>query len=316
MITLPAEPRTSSPCQLDAAGPPTKSLAVPEVTPVRCPRNDYTMTWGYLQTRTERLLVVARDVTYQKVSLGVAGNSAMRKMIVLGILLGFSFLGVWIGLDTPDVVESLGNLAMRYVDVVKSKVADWEARKALPSGPESNTGVFMAPKNQVVREVAPEERLSLTDELTNLMQTLFPDGGDFPMRVWPDKGMGAVYVEGEKFSVHVALETNAHLQVEYFQSDGTVVHVLPNPKHNNFVEGGKTFVIGKVGGGYEFVVTPPFGEELLMVIASHEPLEADPERPVIEPAADYIERLLTGLRSQQDKGKVAVAHIIIWTKKL
>jgi hypothetical protein len=148
------------------------------------------------------------------------------------------------------------------------------------------------------------------------MQQLFPDGGDFPMRVWPDKGMGAVYVEGEQFSVHVAPAMTAYIQADYFQSDGTVVHVLPNPPHHNFVEGGNTFVIGQVGGGYEFVVTPPFGEELLMIIASQEPLEVDLERPFIEPAVEYLERLLTGLRRQQDKGKVAGAHVIMWTKPL
>jgi Domain of unknown function (DUF4384) len=270
-------------------------------------------------TGTERLLVVARGITYQKASLRVAENSAMGKMIVVGILLGFSFLGVWIVRETPDVVESLGNLAMRYVGVGKYEAADREVQKAPPFGLESNTAVFMALENQGGPTVAltppREERLSLIHELVNLIQQFFPDGGDFPMRVWPDKGMGAVYVEGEKLSVHVAPETNAHLQVDYFQSDGTVVHLLPNPAHNNFVEGGKTFVIGKVGGGYEFVVTPPFGVELLTVIASQEPLEADPERPIIEPAGDYIERFLTGLTSQQAKGKVAGAHVIIRTKK-
>jgi Domain of unknown function (DUF4384) len=243
----------------------------------------------------------------------------MGKMIVVGILLGFSFLGVWIGREMPDVVESLRNLAMRYVDVGKYQAADGEVQKAPPFGPEPNTAVFNAPEDQVGRAVVltppRQERLSLIHELVNLMQQFFPDGGDFPMRIWPDKGMGAVYVEGEKFSVHVAPETNAHLQVDYFQSDGTVVHLLPNPQHNNFVEGGKTIVLGNVGGGYEFVVTPPFGEELLTVIASQEPLEADPERPIIEPAADYMERFLTGLTSQQAKGKVAGAHVIIRTRK-
>jgi hypothetical protein len=255
-------------------------------------------------------VVVARTVRSSTGSPGVAENSAMRKMIVLGMLLGCSFLAGWIARDLPDMVQSLGHLARRSVDRGTSQAVDGKAQKAPPVGSEAKTAVFLALENQVARE----ERLRLIDELVNLMQQLFPDGGDFPMRVWPDKGMGAVYVEGEKFSVHVAPEMNAYIQADYFQSDGTVVHVLPNPPHHNFVEGGNTFVIGQVGGGYEFVVTPPFGEELLMIIASQEPLEVDLEKPFIEPAVEYLERLLTGLRSQQDKGKVAGAHVIMWTK--
>lgn len=259
-------------------------------------------------------MVVVQGVTDQTVTRGVVENSAMRKLIVLGILLGVSLLGIWVWRDMPDVVQPLSDLARRYVGVGTSEVTDGKAPRVPRPGPESDTAAFTTPENQVGQSGAGEDPLSLTHELVNLVQQLFPDGGDFPMRVWPDKGTGAVYLEGEKFAVHVAPGANAYLQVDYFQSDGTVVHLLPNPEHHNFVESGKTFVIGRVGGGYEFVVTAPFGEELLLVIASQEPLEPIPERPLVEPAAEYIERLLTGLRSQQDRGKVAGAHAIIWTK--
>lgn len=239
----------------------------------------------------------------------------MRKLIVLGILLGLSLLGVWVGRDILDVVQPLSDLARRSVGVRTSAEPDGQARKVPRSAAGSNTATFTTPENQVGHSGAGEEPLSLIAELVNLVQQFFPDGGDFPMRVWPDKGTGAVYVAGEKLAVHVAPGANAYLQVDYFQSDGTVVHVLPNPQHHNFVESGKTFVIGRVGGGYEFVVTAPFGEELLLVIASQEPLEAGAERPLVEPAAEYIERFLAGLKSQQDRGKVSGAHAIIWTKQ-
>lgn len=146
------------------------------------------------------------------------------------------------------------------------------------------------------------------------MQQFFPDGGDFQVGVWSDKGVEAVYIEGDKLVLRIQSEISAYLLVDYYQSDGNVVHLLPNSVDRNVVEAGKAFVIGKSPEGYQFVVTPPFGQELLTVIASPRPLEADIKRN-IEPASVYLARLTQSLRRLKTKGQVAGAHTIIVTRQ-
>jgi len=93
------------------------------------------------------LVVVARTVRSSTGSPGVAENSAMRKMIVLGMLLGCSFLAGWIARDPPDMVQSLGHLARRSVDRGTSQAVDGKAQKAPPGGSEAKTAVFLALEN-------------------------------------------------------------------------------------------------------------------------------------------------------------------------
>jgi hypothetical protein len=157
------------------------------------------------------------------------------------------------------------------------------------------------------------ESLDIVQRVVALMQQLFPRRGDFQLGVWPDKGVDAVYVEGETLMVYILPEKDVYLQVDYYQVDGKVVHLLPNPLESNFVEGGRPFIIGKSESGYEFIVEPPFGEELLMVVASREPLESE-ARSMVEPAKPYLHRLAGSLREQNTKGGMAGAHFIVLTR--
>jgi hypothetical protein len=242
----------------------------------------------------------------------------MGKIVVIGMLLGCFLLGIWIARQARDAAGPLITLALRYVDPRRYGATDAEMQKSLPFTPEPNAVASMMPADQDLRALmlspVAGERLNLIDELVALMHQFFPDGGDFQLYVRPDKGKDAVYVEGEKLAVHVSAETNAYLQVDYYQSDGKVVHLLPNPVDNNFVQGGKTLVLGNSQGGYQFIVSPPFGEELLTVIASQEPLQDEPKRPDSEHAAEYIEHLLNGLTAQKAKGQVAGAYVLILTR--
>lgn len=149
-----------------------------------------------------------------------------------------------------------------------------------------------------------------------LMKHFFPKGGDFEIKVQSDKGENAIYVEGEKLIVHISSARDAYLQVDYYQADGTVVHLLPNTREINFVEGGKTLSIGTSKNGFQFIFTPPFGRELLTVIATDNPLEGTQEKPILfESATAYIERLKKKLLTYQTQGKTAGAYLMLHTQK-
>ena len=89
-----------------------------------------------------------------------------------------------------------------------------------------------------------------------------------------------------------------HLQVDYFTSDGDVIHLLPNPLEiSGRVEPGAIRRLGERGAGGRFwSIGPPYGHELIVVIASPAPLFPSP-RPEAETAASYLPALKQALDS-------------------
>ena len=159
------------------------------------------------------------------------------------------------------------------------------------------------------------ENLNMIQRMVELMNQHFPHGGDFQLGVWPDKGLDAVYLEGESLMVYIRPEKDAYLHVDYYQIDGKVVHLLPSKQESNYIKGGNVYIIGDPkSGGYEFKVSEPLGEELLVVVASQNPLGAI-AHDLIEPAEPYITRLSDSLARQRKKTLMAGSHYIILTKK-
>jgi hypothetical protein len=103
--------------------------------------------------------------------------------------------------------------------------------------------------------------------------------------------------------------------VDYFQADGQVVHLLPHPLVSNRVQAGQTYILGKADTLFQFSISPPFGEEMLTVIASQEPLAMRTSAVHVELASLYIDRLANQLRTYQAQGKTAVATLRIRTQK-
>jgi type II secretory pathway predicted ATPase ExeA len=161
----------------------------------------------------------------------------------------------------------------------------------------------------------PEPHSELTQRVVELMRHHFPNGGAFPLRVWVNKGSQEVFTEGENLLVHVWSEQSAHLHMDYYQADGQVVHLLPHPLDPNRVEAGEIVSWGKPDNTFQFTVAPPFGVEMLTVVASRSPLDTRQGGPPVEPAAPYLERLGKRLEAYKAQGNAAIAHVRIRTQK-
>jgi len=91
----------------------------------------------------------------------------------------------------------------------------------------------------------------------------------------------------------------SYLTVDYFAADGMVVHLMaglgeagPRPP----------FEVVKVGDprdGRRLTIAPPFGDEVILAIASAEPLFAGP-RAMIEPAGSYLDDLEAALTAMPE----------------
>lgn len=101
---------------------------------------------------------------------------------------------------------------------------------------------------------------------------------------------GSSYLEGESVVIEaVAGAAAGYLYVDFLQNDGTVVHLLSGTR----VDPGDRLRLGE--GELHFTVSPPFGEEMLFVFQSAEPLFTT-NRPQGEEAATYLPALRGALQ--------------------
>ena len=107
-----------------------------------------------------------------------------------------------------------------------------------------------------------------------------------------------VYREGDSLivEVHAAPDRPAYVYLDYFDAAGNVVHLRPNPlaEETRLAAG----AVARHGvppeeerpGVRYYRVAPPFGSNLLLLLAADAPL-FDDQRPELEPAGDYLRAL-------------------------
>ncbi len=123
-----------------------------------------------------------------------------------------------------------------------------------------------------------------TDQLTN------------PLLVGPDAhAVNHSFVEGERMTFDLtAPDYDAYIHIDYFDADGTVIHLKPNEfAPTKLYEAKSTMTFGVLeedGSGIEIFIGPPFGQEIAVAFATSVPLH-DGDRPIREPAGPYLDWL-------------------------
>jgi serine/threonine protein kinase len=112
------------------------------------------------------------------------------------------------------------------------------------------------------------------------------------------------YTQGDYLVVSATVGSafDGYLYIDYLDSDGTVVHMLPSPKRlQNDVHAGQNVVIGAEGpdprGYYSYEIEPPYGPGLLVAITSRQALFDTSPRGHIETAYEYFPALRTALQT-------------------
>ena len=104
----------------------------------------------------------------------------------------------------------------------------------------------------------------------------------------------------------------AYAYIDYFQLDGNVVHLLPGAGANaRMLAANSAKVVPEPYQPLRLEVRSPFGEEMLVMIASRQPLSAL-VRPEFEPAREYLPFLKQAL-SAHVKDDVATDYLFILT---
>jgi len=121
----------------------------------------------------------------------------------------------------------------------------------------------------------------------------------FGLRIWLNKADGQ-FVEGDYLIIKVQVDRDAYLKLDYFQANGTVVHLVPNLfRGQAFIQKGKTYVFGGQDSPERFVISKPFGDEVIKAVASVQPFsEALLPKGNLSESKVYVKVLKKGLSVQ------------------
>ena len=130
------------------------------------------------------------------------------------------------------------------------------------------------------------------------------------------------YRTGDKLVVTATAGSafEGYLYVDYLDSDGSVVHLLPSPRMiDNHLLPGQEVVLGALNaddasGDFIYEIQPPLGPGMVIAIASRHRLWEVPHRPHVETTGAYapaLQSALQALRSREPQGGIVSAHTTI-----
>ena len=124
------------------------------------------------------------------------------------------------------------------------------------------------------------------------------------------------YVEEENLVLAYTIPSyNSYIYIDYYQLDGGVIHLFPNGMGLNKPVTAKTrHILGDIAKGQkQWQINPPFGTEMIVIIASSTPL-FDRSRPELEQAKDYLSALRKAITVKTGQGQLAADYFSITTK--
>jgi MSHA biogenesis protein MshM len=273
--------------------------------------------------------------TAQSVIAEFTGGMPSRRLPLAwaGVLATCALIG-WVSLSpilTSDRVDAIPAVAAIRQDpspmpglpdatVIKRLMPQQESEVAAPTlgspQPEAPQMVqsTIAPFKMVPHEPPTPSSDSVFAQVESILQAAFPAGGDFDLQVRAHKASGAPYEEGEALGVSLQASTDAYLRIDYVQADGQVIHLLPSPLSLNQVKAGKPFVFGTPDSSLPLAIAPPFGAEMLIVIASQQAIPVQADAGPAEPADQYVSQLAYDLQRIKAQGKAAVAALRLHTQ--
>lgn len=129
-------------------------------------------------------------------------------------------------------------------------------------GVEDNTRYHVWIKAEVEYGMKPKEQGAKGHEMD----------ADAPLtvKVWTSKKQ---YKDGDNINIFVQGNRNFYARIVNISSDGTIIQLLPNAYRKiNFFEAGKIYKIPDQDDRFSLAVSPPYGEDQIVVYASQLPL--------------------------------------------
>jgi hypothetical protein len=102
---------------------------------------------------------------------------------------------------------------------------------------------------------------------------------DFAISLSTDRGIGAVYRDGEKLVLYVTSNKDAYLKIYHVDLNGSAQLIWPNRFGGaGKIKAGEALIFPKKGDPFQYVLGRPYGTEFIKAVASTKPfatMEAD-----------------------------------------
>jgi len=131
------------------------------------------------------------------------------------------------------------------------------------------------------------------------------------------RGGGAPLKDGELITVDVTMpDYPAFLLLDYFQHDGTVVHLAPAAKDpaRSYPAGWHQALGDPATGGERWAVGAPYGTDMMVAVVSSAPLFAQPRKD-LEEADAYLRALKAAIESAERRNVRVAADALVLTTK-
>jgi hypothetical protein len=131
--------------------------------------------------------------------------------------------------------------------------------------PNSGDCLKLRIKAEVIPDTAAMEKMAKQDAAASE-----DPSAPLNVKVWTDK---KDYKENEKIKLYIRGNKPFYARVLYKDASGDTLQLLPNPyRTDNYFNGGSIYEIPSGNDGFELEVSPPFGEENIIVYAGTAPL--------------------------------------------
>jgi hypothetical protein len=119
---------------------------------------------------------------------------------------------------------------------------------------------------RIKAEVVPDSRM-----MNRVEKGISVDpSGPLVVQAWTDK---KEYKESEKIKIYIRGNKPFYARLVYKGASGEMVQILPNPyRSEKYFNGGVIYEIPSGSDRFDLEITPPFGEESIILYASSEPL--------------------------------------------
>ena len=184
------------------------------------------------------------------------------------------------------------NVNLRLIDVESGQILG--STKATLALEELPSRVSVAPTNL---------------ERTKKALASFQEGKsrqEFETKLWLDRGDGGVYSKGEHLQVRFQSEVDCYLRLYYLSADDELLMIFPNEHSGRRkLQGGKVHVFPGEGS-FDFVVSEPFGTELIYAVASTAPFSNEEESLTSLGGTNEISKVRTrGIKVQAKRAKLS-----------
>jgi hypothetical protein len=129
-------------------------------------------------------------------------------------------------------------------------------------------------------------------EISQTAESVIPQAPPSGTKIWTNKSNGR-FIENDRLIIYVQSDRDTYLKLDYFQADGTVVHMVPNQfRGQGIVKAGRVYAFGDETSPEQFTIQGPFGAETIKAIFSARPFESGiSSTSVISDSREYLQAL-------------------------